>query len=107
MTGNQNRNDQIAKWFNTSVFTTNALGTYGTGRRGQLRNPGMSDMDFSLFKSFAWKERARLQFRAECFNFLNHPNLGAPSNTVTSPTFGRITTALDPRIMQLALKVIF
>jgi hypothetical protein len=105
--GGRARKDQIAQWFNTTAFTVNALGTIGTARRGQLRAPGDSNMDFSLFKDFAFKERARVQLRGESFNLFNHPNLGPPNTTVTSPNFGRITTALDPRILQLALKVIF
>lgn len=105
--GGRARKDEIAQWFDTSQFTVNAIGTIGSGRRTQLRSPADSNVDFSLFKNFALKERTSLQFRAEAFNLLNHPNLGPPANTVTSPTFGRITTALDPRILQLALKFIF
>ncbi len=101
------RKDQIAQWFNTSAFTTNAVGTIGTGRRNQLRAPGDSNLDFSLFKNFPIREHQFVQLRSEFFNILNHPNLGPPGNTVTSPTFGRITTALDPRILQFALKVVF
>jgi hypothetical protein len=105
--GNRARKDQIAQWFNTSVFSVNAIGTIGSGRRNQLRAPGDSNLDFSLFKNFPIREKQFVQFRSEFFNLLNHPNLGPPGNTVTSPTFGRITTALDPRIIQLALKVVF
>src|SRR5262249_31411269 len=105
--GGRARKDEIAKWFNTGAFTVNALGTIGTGRRGQLRAPGLWNLDYSLFKTFPVNERVQLQFRSEFFNLLNHPNLGVPNVTVTSPTFGRITTALDPRILQFALKVVF
>ena len=105
--GGRARKDQIASWFNTSAFTVNAVGTIGSGRRNQLRSPGLSNLDFSLFKNFPIMEGRFVQFRSEFFNVLNHPNLGPPGNTVTSPTFGRITTALDPRILQFALKVIF
>ena len=85
----------------------NALGTIGTGRRGQLRAPGDSNLDYSLFKNFPITESKRLQFRAEAFNLLNHANLGAPSTSGNSPSFGVISTASDPRILQLALKLIF
>jgi len=105
--GSSARKDQIAQWFNTSLFTVNSIGTYGTARRGQLRAPGDSNLDYSLFKNFPVKERAQVQFRAEFFNVLNHPNLGPPNTTVTSANFGRITTALSPRIMQFALKMVF
>jgi hypothetical protein len=52
-------------------------------------------------------ESHKLQFRAELFNAFNHANLGQPNVTVNSPTFGVITSASAPRIVQLALKYIF
>jgi len=101
------KQDQIAKWFNTAVFSSNTIGTIGTARRGQLRAPGDSNLDYSLFKSFQVTEGKRLQFRAEFFNVLNHANLGSPGASVNSPSFGVISSALDPRILQFALKLIF
>jgi hypothetical protein len=101
------RKDQIARWFNTSVFAANRVGTVGTARRGQLRAPGDSNLDYSLFKNFPLGEVARVQFRGEFFNFFNHPNLGSPGTTVNSPSFGIINSASEPRIMQFALKLIF
>ncbi len=98
---------QIRRWFDTTQFTTNAAGTIGSGRRGQLRAPGDWNLDYSLFKNFAIREGQRLQFRAELFNAFNHANLGQPTDTVNSPTFGVITSASAPRIVQLALKYIF
>ena len=105
--GNRPKQDQIARWFNTSVFAANTVGTIGTARRGQLRAPGDSNLDYSLFKNFQLTERKRLQFRSEFFNVLNHANLGAPGTTVNSPSFGVISSASDPRILQFALKLIF
>ena len=48
-----------------------------------------------------------MQFRAECFNLLNHPNFGLPENDLESPAFGQILQAGPPRLLQLALKLIF
>jgi hypothetical protein len=107
ISGDRSKGDQIARWFYTSVFATNAVGTIGSARRGQLRSAGDWNIDYSLFKNFAIRENMRLQFRAEMFNVLNHANLGEPNITVNSPTFGVITTASSPRIIQLALKLIF
>ncbi len=101
------KQQQIARWFNTSVFAANTAGTIGTARRGQLRSPGDSNLDYSLFKNFQITERKRLQFRSEFFNVLNHANLGTPGTTVNSPSFGIISSASDPRILQFALKMIF
>ena len=49
----------------------------------------------------------RLQFRAEFYNMLNHPNLGAPSTGITSSTFGQITTKSGNRTMVMALRLEF
>ena len=99
--------EKIADWFNTAAFTTSAVGTFGTGRRNQLRGPGRWDVNYSVFKNFNLTEQARLQFRGEFFNLFNHPNLGTPGTTVTSSTFGEITSASDPRIIQFGLKVVW
>ena len=50
---------------------------------------------------------AALELRAEVFNLLNTPNLGAPNGVAGAAAFGTITTALDPRVVQLGLKLLF
>lgn len=107
LSGDRPQGEQILKWFNTAAFRTNAIGTIGTGRRNQLTAPGAWNLDYSLFKNFRLTEQFNLQFRGEFFNLLNHTRLGAPNTTVTSPNFGRITSAFDPRIVQLALRLRF
>jgi hypothetical protein len=76
----------------------------------------MVDVDFSLLKNIPFNERHRLQFRTEFFNLFNHANFDFPERictvTVTGApctgaTFGRITAARDPRILQFALKYLF
>jgi hypothetical protein len=103
----RSKQDQIRRWFNTSVFAASTVGTFGTARRGQLRSPGDANLDYSLFKTFQLGERVRVQFRGEFFNVFNHANLGTPGTTVNSPSFGVISSASEPRIMQFALKFIF
>ena len=69
---------------------------------------GESNVDFSLIKDTAVKENAKLQFRAEVFNILNHTNFAdVPGRTAFTPTFGRYTSAENPRQIQLALKFLF
>ena len=90
-----------------AAFKTNATGTVGTGGRNQLRDPGLWNFDYSLFKTFPVRERLKLQFRGELFNAFNHTNLGSPSASVVAINFGQINTARSPRIVQLALRLLF
>jgi len=103
----RSRGDQIQAWFNTKAFKTNAVGTIGQIGRNTLRAPGAWNADYSAFKEFNLVERARLQFRGEFFNLFNHTRLGGPNTTVTSTAFGKISSAYEPRIVQLGLKFIF
>jgi hypothetical protein len=83
----------------------NALGTYGILGRNTYRGPGSFNPDWGLHKEFAVRERVRFQFRFEAFNLFNNVNLSNPNSTVTSGNFMRITTAGDPRILQVALRL--
>ena len=101
------------QWFNPNAFSLPAFGTYGNLGRGVYSGPGLADLDISLFKNTAISERTNLQFRAEFFNVLNHPNLGSPNATVFSggainASAGLITTlATTPRQIQFGLKLNF
>jgi hypothetical protein len=64
-------------------------------------------MDLSLVRNFTFRERVRLQFRAEMFNATNHTNFGFPGLIMDGSGFGAIATAQDPRESQLALKLVF
>ena len=73
------------QWFNPAAFVLPAAGTYGNAGRDILRGPGLGEFDMSLFKNIAVTERVKVQFRAEFFNILNHPNFGLPTTgTFTS-----------------------
>jgi hypothetical protein len=98
---------RINQWFTTAAFTTAAPGTFGNAGRNILRGPRTFNLDFSVQRLFTIKERWNLQYRAEFFNGLNHTQLNNPDTTVTSGTFGRITGARAPRILQMALKLRF
>ncbi len=99
------------EWISRSPFLQLNLvtqaGQFGNEGRNVVRGPGIEDVDFSLFKYFDVSERTRVQFRAEWFNLLNHPNFGLPENDLESPAFGQILQAGSPRVLQLAVKVIF
>lgn len=95
-------------WFNNTAFVLNALGTFGTAGRNSLRGPGYASFDLAFFRNIALTEQLKLQFRAESFNLFNRVNLDLPTATnPTSPNFGKITTAQDPRVFQFGLKALF
>ncbi len=99
---------QVQEFFNTLAFVPAIKGTFGNVGRSSLRGPGFFDVDASLFKNFLLTERWHLQFRAEAFNLENRANFQNPNSTVSSGvTFGRITAANDPRVLQFALKLMF
>jgi hypothetical protein len=96
--------------------------------RNALRGFGMTQWDFAVHRDFPIHESLKLQFRAEMFNVLNHPNFGLPDGLLSDPTFGLSTSmlgqalnngnlgggAFDPlyqlggtRSIQFALKLIF
>jgi hypothetical protein len=94
--------------FNPSAFANPAAGKFGNSTRDILRNPGNQQWDIALFKNFVLKGSHRIQFRAEVFNFPNHPNLSGPNTDITNPNFGRIITKDGSRRdIQLALRYYF
>ncbi len=96
-----------AQWFTTSAFALPPQYSYGNCGRNIITGPGIADVDFSAFKIFHIWENANLQFRSEFFNLFNHPNFNPPGTTYGTPSFGVITSAGDPRIIQFALKLTF
>jgi len=103
-------------YFDESCFTnpviigSDGIGTdFGNGATGMVNGPGQQNFDFAITKAVSvnWlKEGGILQLRAEFFNALNHPQFANPDSNFSSPTFGVITsTAVNPRVGQLALKL--
>lgn len=98
---------EVQRFFNTSVFTVNQVGTFGDSGKNILRGPSSFNTDLGLIKNTQFTERTRLQFRAEFFNIFNNVHFGQPGVTVGAPNFGKITSAGDPRILQLTMKFLF
>jgi len=94
-------------WFQPGCFVVPADNTFGNVGRNTLIGPGTFGIDFAAYKTFSLTERLKLQFRTEFFNVLNHPNFLNPDTTVTDSTFGYITGAQSPRILQMALRLQF
>jgi hypothetical protein len=101
-------NPDPSRWINTSAFVVPALGSYGNAGRTSLRGPGLVNMDFALFKSFALGEnREFVQFRTEIFNLTNTPGFLLPNKDAASVQFGTISRARDARQIQLSLRISF
>jgi hypothetical protein len=111
---------RVDNYINTACFAAPAVigddgiaTGFGNTPNGILREPDQADVDLTLSKSqqVHWpKEGASVQFRADFFNALNHPNFAGPDNayTTTPSAFGTITSmSTNPRVIQLALRFSF
>jgi hypothetical protein len=105
-------------YVNPAAFTLQPQGTFGNLSRGMVRQPSITNVDFSFAKNWTIRERWRLQFRTELFNAFNHPNFNGFSNTAFNFTqnpgsyvakqnasFGILGSDLGPRNIQFGLKL--
>ncbi len=99
--------DQRLEWFNVAAFVPNNPGSFGNAGRNIIRGPGIVSLDLSLFKNFALTEWLKLQARGEAFNAMNHANLGNPIVSLANRNIGQVQVAGNPRVLQIALKLMF
>lgn len=97
----------VDEYFNTAAFIPNAIGTYGDIGRNSLSGPGLFDIDVSASKSIPVAKSTKMILRADIFNVFNHPNFYNPDGRFTDGTFGMITSANNPRILQFSAKYVF
>ncbi len=100
----------VAQWFNTACFERRAVPNTaepGSTPRNSIRGPGFARTDLSLFKNIRLTNTHRIQLRIEAFNAFNQNRFGQPGNQIGTVNFGRITSAEDGRILQLAVKYSF
>jgi hypothetical protein len=99
----------IYEWFNTAAFAIPSTPAWGNAGRNIIRSPGTNNVDLGLSKSFPLgaTETRRIQIRSEFFNALNHTNFGLPQNSIDSPAFGTITSALPGREIQFGARLEF
>lgn len=88
--------------FNTACFASPAPGYFGTSPRGVLYGPGRDNSDISIVKQLPVVREMGFELRGEFFNVFNHTNFGMPDNNTGDVTFGKVSSALDPRIIQVA-----
>jgi hypothetical protein len=95
-------------FYNADAFSTPAPNTFGNAGRDILPGPGNAVVDVALHRRFPVMEGKTIEFRAETFNLLNHPNIGIPGPYPDfGPFFGKAFSAGDPRRMQFALRFDF
>jgi hypothetical protein len=104
----------LAEWFNPACFAQPSAGELGNANRTPLSGPRFVNTDLSIIKQFVLPEGLKMDFRAEFFNIMNHPQFGAPGGNgygadFASPsTFSNINyTVGNPRLIQLAAKLTF
>jgi hypothetical protein len=116
-TGNSKRPNRVASgtladptinlWFDPKAFAVPAAFTYGNSGRNILYGPRHFNWDAVAMRMFPIKERLRLQFRGEFFNFTNTASFNGPVTNIQAANVGHITSAGAPRDIQLALKLLF
>jgi hypothetical protein len=109
-------------YLNPAAFSLPALGQFGNLSRGLVRQPSLTNVDFSMNKNFALTERARLQLRAEFFNLLNHASFNGFGNSAfitgrlangtgvtvaPNGAFGVLNSDRGPRQIQFGIKLNF
>ncbi|HYW70107.1 MAG TPA: hypothetical protein VE961_03675, partial [Pyrinomonadaceae bacterium] len=102
-------NQTIDNWINLAAFTQPDPGRLGNAGVGIVRAPGYANLDFGVGKKFSLSESRNFDFRAEFFNFTNHPSFAPPGrSTADLNTFGKITSTIsNSRRVEFALKFNF
>lgn len=96
----------IHAWYQTSCFVAPPVYTFGNTGRNILIGPGLFTWDFGLDKDFHLVEGLGMQFRAEFFNLLNHPNFGLPNASIGSAAAGTVTSVVtNARETQFAARL--
>jgi hypothetical protein len=103
------RSDQrtVARWFDTSAFSVAPQFTVGNSSRNPIRGPAYRNVDLAIARRIRLHGSRAVEMRAEVFNLTNTPPLGAPNTVLGTPGFGSITSAGDPRVVQIAAKFVF
>jgi hypothetical protein len=101
-------------WFDKGAFAAPvapwAGGTnqgFGNARKDAIILPGFFNFNLAAFKTFAFTESLKLQIRAESFNTFNHTQFQNINANTNDANFGQVTSAYDPRVLQLGGKFSF
>jgi Carboxypeptidase regulatory-like domain len=107
---NPRNNNQL--YFNTALFSLNALGTPGNASRRFFHGPGIDNYDMALAKTLPLTESKALLFRIEAFNTFNHAQFYGPASvdgniSDLGTTFGHVVSSAPGRVMQVSAKFNF
>jgi Carboxypeptidase regulatory-like domain len=110
LSSNPRKNNQL--YFNTSLFSMNALGTPGNASRRFFSGPGINNYDMALTKTLRLAESKSLLFRIEAFNTFNHAQFYGPASvdgniSDLGTTFGHVVSSAPGRVMQVSAKFNF
>ena len=95
-------------YFAPSSFADAALGQIGNAPRTICCGPGIANFDFAIHKTIPLQEGRNLEFRTEIFNLFNHTQFFNPDGNISDgAAFGQVSRAQDPRLIQLALRLLF
>lgn len=95
------------QWFNVAAFVAPAAGNFGNAGRNIINGPNLVNLDAAVVRTFRFTERLGVQLRAQSYNTFNHPNFNLPNATMDSSARGTITSALDPRTLEAAVRIVF
>jgi hypothetical protein len=96
-------------WFNTAAFGYVPSGQYrpGNARTDSIKGPGYENWDLSVYRTVRLEKSLNLQFRLEAYNAFNHTNFTSFATTWGATNYGQITSAGNPRVLQLGAKLNF
>jgi hypothetical protein len=95
-------------YFDPSSFVDAPLGQIGNAPRTICCGPGTANLDLGVHKIVAVRENMKLEFRTEIFNVFNHTQFFNPDGNITDgASFGQVSRAQDPRLIQLAVRLTF
>jgi len=107
----RSKGQKVDQYFDVTRFRNPVPNTLGTLGRDVLEGPGFANFDISMVKGFRLpmlRESGLGQLRFEAFNLFNRTNFGQPNTGITNVNFGKLTsTDGNPRILQLAIKILF
>jgi Carboxypeptidase regulatory-like domain/TonB dependent receptor len=108
------------QYLDPTAFAQPSTGTFGNMSPGSVISPGFTEIDMAISRTFALHERYKLDIRGEAFNVPNSFRAGCPAGSstcagvqfigqslATAATFGKVTNAMDPRIIQFSMKLVF